>query len=215
MITIDKNTSLYCSFAKEAGSKGCAFHNAGFSGHGINAIYKSFSVDSIEDAILSVKTLGIKGFAVTMPFKKQVLKYVDEIDASANIGAANTIINTNNILKAYNTDLWAASDYLKKIDMSYDNFYILGNGGYALAVKSAADMLDMKYINITRETWSDLSKIRNSLVYNCTPVKDLEKIIDKSNRIINCSTETETGRQLANIQASYQFKLYTGKDYSI
>ena len=97
---INKDTDLYCSFAQTSGNTGCQMINTAFYYYGLNKVYKSFSVDNIEDAIKSVKTLGIKGFAVTMPFKQQVLKYVDEIDDSAKIGAANTVINKNNKLKA-------------------------------------------------------------------------------------------------------------------
>ena len=72
---INKDTEIYCSFAKEAGNTGCQMMNTAFYYYGLNKIYKSFSVDSIEDAVHSVKTLGIKGFAITMPYKIDVLNY--------------------------------------------------------------------------------------------------------------------------------------------
>ena len=135
---INKDTEIYCSFAKEAGNTGCRLMNTAFYYYGLDKIYKSFSVDSIEDAVKSVKTLNIKGFAVTMPFKTQVLEYVDETDRYVgSIGAANTVINTDGRLKAYNTDAYAAMAYL---DL-YDNrkpLYIIGNGGYAKAVRWGA-----------------------------------------------------------------------------
>lgn len=215
MSWINKDTEIYCSFAKNAGNTGCQMMNSAFYYYGLNKIYKSFSVDNIEDAVKSVRTLNIKGFAITMPFKKEVLKYVDKIDDSAKIGAANTVINNNNKLKAYNTDFLAASDYLKRLEVDYANFYILGNGGYALAVKAAAEVLGMAYINITRKNWEQLSSIRNSLIYNCTPVDNLKAMIHNSNTIIDCLTQTDTGKQLASMQASYQFKLYTRLEFPI
>tara|TARA_R110000824_G_scaffold207562_2_gene393006 strand:- start:426 stop:1088 length:663 start_codon:yes stop_codon:yes gene_type:complete len=215
MSWINKDTEIYCSFAKNAGNTGCQMMNSAFYYYGLNKIYKSFSVDNIENAVKSVRTLNIKGFAITMPFKKEVLKYVDEIDDSAKIGAANTVINNNNKLKAYNTDFLAASDYLKRLEVDYANFYILGNGGYALAVKAAAEALGMAYINITRKNWEQLSNTRNSLIYNCTPVENLKAIIHNSNTIIDCLTQTDTGKQLASMQASYQFKLYTRLEFPI
>ena len=81
---INKDTEIYCSFAKEAGNTGCQMMNTAFYYYGLNKIYKSFSVDSIEDAVHSVKTLGIKGFAITMPYKIDVLNYVDKLDISAS-----------------------------------------------------------------------------------------------------------------------------------
>ena len=92
--SLPKDTEIYCSFAKEAGDTGCRMMNTAFYFYGLNKIYKSFSVDSIEKAVDSVRTLGIKGFAITMPYKEEVLKYVDTTDAAVSqIGAANTVIN--------------------------------------------------------------------------------------------------------------------------
>ena len=210
---INKDTDLYCSFAQTSGNTGCQMINTAFYYYGLNKVYKSFSVDNIEDAIKSVKTLGIKGFAVTMPFKQQVLKYVDEIDDSAKIGAANTVINKNNKLKAYNTDFLAAIDYLKCFTNS--NFYILGNGGYALAVKAAAETLGITYINITRKNWGEIQQLTDCVVFNCTPVEGIKNKLHNSVQFIDCLVSTETGKQLANLQASYQFKLYTGLEFPV
>ena len=216
MSWVNKDTEIYCSFAKNAGNTGCQMMNSAFYYYGLNKIYKSFSVNNIEDAVNAVKTLNIKGFAITMPYKKDIMEFVDELDESAKVvGAANTVINNNNILKAYNTDYLAALEYLsyyKYTARGWDKFYILGDGGYAAAVKSAAKKLDMKYINITRDNWDMISNIKNSLVYNCTPVSDL--IMD-SNVFIDCIVTTSTGYKLANMQASHQFKLYTNKKFPL
>ena len=87
------------------------------------------------------------------------------------------------------------------------DLYILGNGGYANAVKTAAKSLDYNYKHIDRNNWQDIKSINNSIIYNCTPVENIE--VNKSNTFIDCIVTTETGRRLASIQASYQFKLYT------
>ena len=216
MSWVNKDTEIYCSFAKNSGNTGCQMMNSAFYYYGLNKIYKSFSVNNIEDAVNAVKTLNIKGFAITMPYKKDIMEFVDELDESAKVvGAANTVINNNNILKAYNTDYLAALEYLsyyKYTARGWDKFYILGDGGYAAAVKAAAKKLDMKYINITRDNWDMISNIKNSLVYNCTPVSDL--IMD-SNVFIDCIVTTSTGYKLANMQASHQFKLYTNKKFPL
>ena len=57
---IDKDTEVYCSFAKTAGNTGCQMMNSAFYYYGLNKIYKSFSVDNIADAVSAVRTLGIK-----------------------------------------------------------------------------------------------------------------------------------------------------------
>ena len=204
---IDKDTEIYCSFAETAGNTGCQMMNSAFYYYGLNKIYKSFSVSNIEDA---VKTLDIKGFAVTMPFKTEVLDYVDYMSNGVKaVGAANTILNDNGILTAYNTDYLAAKTVLGKCSGS--NLYILGNGGYSKAVQEAAKYLGFKPQVITRDNWDDIKLIKsNSITYNCTPV---ENISVKSLYFIDCIVTTESGKELATLQAAHQFKLYTGLDF--
>jgi len=210
---IDKDTEIYCSFAEKAGNTGCQMMNSAFYYYGLNKIYKSFSVSNIEDAVKSVKTLNIKGFAITMPYKTQVLECMGAQDFCADnvveIGAANTILNDNGILTAYNTDYLAAKTVLGKCSGS--NLYILGNGGYSKAVQEAAKYLGFKPQVITRDNWDDIKLIKsNSITYNCTPV---ENISVKSLYFIDCIVTTESGKELATLQAAHQFKLYTGLDF--
>ena len=56
---MDKDTEIYCSFAEKAGNTGCRMMNTAFYFYGLNKIYKSFSVDNIEKAVDSVRTLDI------------------------------------------------------------------------------------------------------------------------------------------------------------
>ena len=211
---IDKDTEIYCSFAEKAGNTGCQMMNTAFFYYGLNKIYKSFSVNNIEEAVNSVRTLNIKGFAITMPYKVDVLKYVDEMDDSVKeIGASNTVLNKNGKLSAYNTDSYAAMIYLELFD-NKKPLYIIGNGGYAKAVKWAAKQNSFNVENITRDNWDELFDIKNSVVYNCTPI-DITDWIDKSNDFINCLVTTQTGFDLASMQASKQFELYTGLEFPL
>ena len=210
---VNKDTEIYCSFAKKAGNTGCQMMNSAFYYHGLNKIYKSFSVDNIKDAVNSVKTLNIKGFAITMPYKKEILKFVDAVDDSVRlIGAANTVLNKDGILKAYNTDYLAAQMYLSyitnEVHQSFNNFYILGNGGYASAVKAAASSLGLDWTLITRHVWNMVGDIKDSVIYNCTPMENIQ--IDNSNTFIDCIVTTDTGHKLATMQAGHQYEMYTG-----
>lgn len=212
---INKDTEIYCSFAKQAGNTGCQMMNTAFYYYGLNKIYKSFSVDNIEDAVNSVKTLGIKGFAITMPYKIEVLKYVDELDDSVkNIQSANTVINDNGKLIAYNTDYYAAKTMLSEINFlnGYPKIFILGNGGYSKAVQQAVKDLNLDYTLITRDNWDMIGDIRNSVVYNCTPIS---VDINEYNTYINSDVKSETGLRLATLQASKQFELYTGLEFPL
>jgi len=211
---INRDTEIYCSFAKKAGNVGCQMMNTAFYYYGLNKIYKSFSVNNIEDAVNSVKTLDIKGFAVTMPYKTDVLKYVDSMEDSVKeVGAANTVINKDGKLHAYNTDIYSSHAYLQQFEND-SKLYIIGNGGYAKAVKYSAKKLDYNVENITRENWDELFDIKNSIVYNCTPLK-IADWVDTSNLFIDCLVDTPTGIILANLQASKQFELYTDLEFPL
>tara|TARA_R100001129_G_scaffold94492_1_gene64325 strand:- start:3615 stop:4268 length:654 start_codon:yes stop_codon:yes gene_type:complete len=212
---INKDTEIYCSFAKKAGNTGCQMMNTAFRYYQLNKIYKSFSVDSIEQAVAAVKTLNIKGFAITMPYKKQVLDFVDEIDSSASIGAANTVLNNGGALKAYNTDFMAACKYLSELACKEKPLYILGDGGYSTAVQAAAVELGLACNVVNRDNWDSIEQIEDSVIYNCTPVENIEQNIASSNVFIDCLVTTATGKQLATLQASYQFDLYTGLKFPL
>jgi len=214
---VNKDTEIYCSFAENAGNTGCQMMNTAFHYHRLNKIYKSFSVDSIEAAVAAVRTLNIKGFAITMPYKVDVLKYVDEMSNDVKqIGAANTVMNRDGVLSAYNTDAYAAKTYLDRYD-NRKTLYIVGNGGYAKAVKSAAiewkmPIRSISIESITRKNFNDIGDIRDSIIYNCTPI-DIESSVNKSNDFINCLVTTNTGKELATLQASKQYRMYTGLEF--
>jgi shikimate dehydrogenase len=208
---INKDTKLFGSFSKKAGNTGCKTFNTAFKQCNIDAIYRSFSVNDIKEAVQAARCLNFSGFAISMPFKFEVVNYVDQATEEVHaIGAANTVINKNGILVAYNTDFLAVKDFLKNYNKE---LYILGDGGYAAAVKYAVDFLNKKYTLITRSNWNTISLLKNKTVFNCTPVENIE--VDSSNDFIDCLTTTETGKRLAFLQACKQFKLYTGLEYPL
>tara|TARA_Y100000310_G_C20694529_1_gene824607 strand:+ start:2916 stop:3539 length:624 start_codon:yes stop_codon:yes gene_type:complete len=203
---INKDTKLFGSFSRLAGNVGCTFFNSRFQKWGIDAIYKSYSITNIEEAVCAARCLNFSGFAVSMPYKSDVIKYVDKMSTAVeNIGASNTIVNDNGVFIAYNTDYVAAYEVLHSCQTK---LFILGKGGYAKAVVQAARDLNLSYEMITRETWADIEEIRESTIFNCTPVKGLKT--NPSNKFIDCDVGSPTGQMLAHLQATKQFKLYTG-----
>jgi len=211
---INKDTIICCSFAKTAGNTGCFMYNHAFKFLNLNYIYKSFSISSIKDAIFSGRTLGFKGMSITMPFKVEVLSYIDIVsDEVSKIGAANTIVNRNGVLIAYNTDAYSAHTLLSQYK-DFNAIYIIGNGGFSRAVQySAIKLFDFsKFKLITRDNWSTLEDIRDSIVFNCTPI---DITIHSSNTYIDCNVNSKTGNELALLQASKQFELYTNEKFPI
>jgi shikimate dehydrogenase len=200
MKSINKDTKIYGSFSSNPGNNGCIYFNNLFEINNINAIYKSFYSSNIKDSVHAVKTLNISGFAVSMPFKIEILKYVDKIDTPAEeIGAANTIINDNGYLTAYNTDWMGIHEYF----LDPPPFLtILGNGGFSKAIQYACKKLNINFSVITRKNW-DLVPSLDGVVINATPVD-----VKIRGKLIDGRPFTEQGKQIAQYQAFEQYKLY-------
>ena len=210
---INKDTVLCMSIAKTAGSTGCAIHNYAFKKCGLNFVYKSFSTNDVKGAMDAMRTLGIRGCGVTMPHKIDVLKYVNELsDEVIEIGSANTIVNNNGHLTAYNTDVYSSSCILSDVK-DKDKIYILGAGGFSKAVQYSAKKYFKNIEIITRDNWDVIDKIEKGTIFNCTPVDNIHP--HKDVNFIDCIVTTTTGKRLAILQASKQFELYTGSDFPI
>ncbi|MDF2472412.1 MAG: shikimate dehydrogenase [Anaerocolumna sp.] len=105
-----------------------------------------------------MKSRDFKGINVTIPYKKDVIPYLDEIDEiAAKIGAVNTIVNKNGKLKGYNTDFYGL---LYTVDHNYikiegKKVLVLGNGGAAKAVIALLQHLKAKDIILVGRTAKD------------------------------------------------------------
>jgi shikimate dehydrogenase len=163
-MTINARTELYCIFGKPVRhSMSPIIHNTAFHLLGMNAVYLAFEPLSIREGISAMRSLGIRGASVTIPFKVDALSYIDAVDPlAAKIGAANTLHYENGRITGYNTDGFGAVQSLKESGVTVRNARVLviGNGGSARAI--AFTMLDCgAEVVITgrnRERISDLAK---------------------------------------------------------
>ena len=204
MNTINKDTKIYGSFSSNPGNNGCIFFNKKFQENSINAIYKSFFSDNIRNSVIAAKTLNLAGFAVSMPFKVEVLKYINEVDFPTKvIGAANTIVNDNGFLKAYNTDWIGVYNYLSLLTKP-EHLYILGNGGFGKAVEYACIQLNIPCRFILRAEWDKVPNL-DGMVFNATPID-----VEVRGTLIDGRPFIEgQGRIIADMQAEEQYKIYT------
>ena len=84
-------------------------HNSAFKELDLDIIYVPFKVSpqDLPEAIKSVKALNLLGVNITVPHKERAIPLVDSIDEEASfIGAINTVVNSEGILKGYNTVGW-------------------------------------------------------------------------------------------------------------
>ena len=202
---LNKDTEIYASFSKKAGNNGCIVFNNAFMFYNMNAVYKSFSVSDISNAVQGAFALGFKGFAVSSPYKTHVsILCLNSSDEVLEIGSANTVVIKDGEATTYNTDYLAATKFLKGVSKP---LYILGAGGYSKAVQYAADKLELPYTVITRKDWAAIGELRDSFIFNCTPAK---VDVDESNEFIDSDPTSKTGLALSRTQAGFQFTLYTG-----
>jgi shikimate dehydrogenase len=143
--------------------------------------YKLIEIPSnkIEECLTDLRNGIYAGFNVTIPYKKEVMKYLDEISDEAKvIGAVNTIKCENGKLIGYNTDYYGFKDELKYYNVDVENrvCYVLGTGGASLAVKKVLKDLDANIVSVSRTktrdtiTYDELNVNSNDVIVNTTPV---------------------------------------------
>jgi shikimate dehydrogenase len=153
----------------------------------INGEYNLFEIapDNLDKSIEALKILGCRGVNVTIPYKIDVMNYMNDISEEAkNIGAVNTIEFKEDSLKGYNTDYHGFGLTLKKncIDVLNKNVVILGTGGASKAV--VRYILDKGAKNITY-----VSRHAESFEKNGFEVISYEKLDEIKNEdiIVNCT----------------------------
>lgn len=126
-----------------------AMHNRSFQALGLDYVYLCFDVGEkdLKTAVDGLKICGVRGFNCTMPDKTKILELADEASPAAEmIGAANTILNQDGKLTAYNTDgigfFRAARE--RGFHPEGRSLVILGAGGAAtaVAVQAALDGIE-------------------------------------------------------------------------
>ncbi|HQJ76003.1 MAG TPA: shikimate dehydrogenase [Bacteroidota bacterium] len=187
-------------------SHGYLIHNFAFNKNNINSLYLNFLENDLNSFFKNYIDL-INGLSVTIPFKKDVINYLDKIDPKAKlIGSVNTILKKNGKLIGYNTDYIGFYNSLKKYINPYSKrIAILGAGGSARAVLvSLLDKQnDIKIFNRTVRnaktlaqefncSYGDLSEVYEynpQILINCTSVGMYPKVGDtpiNTSKIRNC-----------------------------
>lgn len=143
-------------------SKMYALYNTAFRELKLNYIYVPFDVKDLEKAVDGIRNLSIKSVGVTIPYKIDIIRYLDELDDNAKrIGAVNVVINNNGKLTGGNTDGLGGLKALNEVtSVVGKKVILLGAGGaaraLAFAIKDAGGTITI--LNSTFKTASDLAK---------------------------------------------------------
>ena len=179
-------------------------HNAAFEHLGVDSVYLAFDVPppNIDEAVSSIRALGLCGINVTIPHKQSVMAGLDEIVPEASmVGAVNTIINENGVLRGYNTDV---SGVLRAIRSELGfaprgrNVFIVGAGGAARAVTVSMCLAGARSIAIANRTFStaqglveEFSSRFDAVSFSALSLHDTDSVSElmaPADIVINCSS---------------------------
>ena len=146
-------------------------HNHWIKKNNIDAVYdkKQLNENDIEGTIFKVRNGEIDGINVTVPFKKSVIPYLDQLTPLANEAqSVNTIYKEKNKVIGHNTDIGGFELGLKRINYNVKNkkIFILGAGGVVSSIILALKKMGSSKIilsNRTKEKAEDLKKIYSDL----------------------------------------------------
>lgn len=118
-------------------------HNESFQYRNLDYVYLCFDVGepALEEAVRGLKTIGIRGFNLTMPCKNRMADLCDRLSPAARlIGAVNTVVNENGQLIGHNTD---GIGFVRSLEDAGETvkgktITLLGAGGAATAICTQA-----------------------------------------------------------------------------
>ncbi len=155
-----------------------------FTDEGINdaqySLYELEKIENIHQLIEEEKELC--GFNITIPYKQQIIPYLDSIDIEAErIGAVNCVRIENGKLHGYNADIVGLRASIGKLlcGAYVDKALILGTGGASSAVQYLLGEMGIEFELISRDplkstiTYSTISAediTRTQLIINTTPL---------------------------------------------
>jgi len=183
-----------------------AIQNIAFRSVGLNSVYLAFPVaeGKLRPAIQGLRSLRIRGFNVTTPYKETVLRYLDNVETgAAEMGSINTVANEGDRLTGFNTDGAGALNAMMEAGISVDRQKVLllgaGGAGRAIAYALAACSCSLKLVNRTSSRTSRLAKslrTKYRIKVEAPPLSPngLHKCVQEADIILNASSMGMDGR---------------------
>lgn len=148
-----------------------------------NSVYELFELESIQQlSNLFTRHPSLRGLNVTIPYKQQVLAYVDQLDPIAErIGAVNTIRIREGKKAGFNSDYYGFRDSLLPwlAGVPISQALVLGTGGASKAIACVLQDLDINYTYVSRQPKGEAISYENlkehdlqkyPLIVNTTPL---------------------------------------------
>ena len=177
-------------------------HNSAFEATNTNGVYLAWEVDATElaETVANIRRYQMYGINLSMPYKEQVIPYLDQLSAEAClIGAVNTVVNREGTLIGYNTDGKGFFKSLPSFKISRKRLVLLGAGGAAKAILAQAILDGVSQISVfvrsssMEKTRPYLEKIQNATgfrvdLFALEDVQDLQDSITKADLLVNATS---------------------------
>ncbi len=153
-----------------------------FQKENLNCVYNNFDLSDINELTEIISTPEVLGLNVTIPYKEEVISFLDHLDPIAKeIGAVNVIkFGKDRELIGYNSDYYGFTESLTPLlNPSIKNALILGTGGASKAIAFALNKLGINFTFVSRNpdfnelSYQDLDEdlLKSyKLIVNCTPL---------------------------------------------
>ena len=173
-------------------------HNYWIKNNNIDAVYEREKLENneLENLVLKVKNKKINGVNVTVPFKKEVIRYLDTLSPEAKeTKSVNTIYLKGNNTIGHNTDIGGFELAIKdtKYDLNGKKVLILGAGGVVSSLIFALKRMKVFEItlsNRTRAKAEDISKLFNNIsIVDWGEIPNFDMIINATSLGLNNNDE--------------------------
>ena len=177
-------------------------HNSAFEATNTNGVYLAWEVDATElaETVANIRRYQMFGINLSMPYKEQVIPYLDQLSAEAClIGAVNTVVNREGTLIGYNTDGKGFFKSLPSFKISRKRLVLLGAGGAAKAILAQAILDGVSQISVfvrsssMEKTRPYLEKIQNATgfrvdLFALEDIQELQDSITQADLLVNATS---------------------------
>ena len=173
-------------------------HNAAYRELQLECTYIAYRVakGDLATGIESLKKIKISGFNVTIPHKIEMMNYLDNVDENCKkIGAVNTVLNDDGILRGFNTDMDGFLEPIKRKEFQIKNskILLLGAGGASRAIIAGfqkENAREITIVNRTKTNGDELAHFSKKLGLSATSqtIEDMNTFDSDFNFIVNASS---------------------------
>ena len=177
-------------------------HNQAFEATHTNGVYVAWEVEGTDlaETVVNVRRYQMFGINLSMPYKEQVISYLDQLSEEARlIGAVNTVVNREGTLIGYNTDGKGFFKSLPSFKISGKKMVLLGAGGAAKAILAQAILDGVSQVSVfvrsasIEKTRPYLEKLQNETgfkvdLFALEDVSELQARIIDSDLLVNATS---------------------------